>query len=362
MIFYGKAYSMCKYIYICSILLLYTSIASAKILYVSVRNGEVGIYVMDDDGNNRMLLTDTNSPTYPRWSPDGKKIVFVRRALPENAQSSYLFLMNPDGKDISQLTGQHNGFDDYPTFSPDGRSILFLRYERLGNGNNKFSIKILNLVNREIHEISKHPANYLDWSPDGRKIIFSESPMEEGHRRNVYIMDADGDNRNELLPLPPVDDFLIFRTYQRWSQDGQQILYVQREIGWLDNQRRIIELWKAHRFMISDSNGNFIQQLDIPINRFCVSVDWMDNDQSIIFSGCEVELNKPILPNTVIPPYNIYKFHIDSGKIIRLTERNGDDHSVDWISDDVYLVSPNGKQTVRWGALKTLSPVNRPKN
>lgn len=347
---------MRKYFFICSLLLLSTTIANAKILFASVRNGEGGIYIMDDDGSNKTLLTDTNSPTYPRWSPNGKQIVFVRSANPDDWEHSYLFLMNKDGTNIRQITGPHNGSDDYPSFSPNGKSILFLRYERFENGTNKFSMNILNLVNREIHEIRELPGGYPEWSPDGKKIAFFNRTLVDEHDTNIFIMDADGNNLQELLLQPPANDLIISRAYPRWSSDGQRILFVQRETGGADNQPKLIRVWKAHRYMISDSKGNLLRQLDIPINRFCGSIDWMNNGKSIVFSGCEIELNKPLLPDRVIPPYNIYKYHIDSGELIRITEHKGNDYLVDWISDDVYTVTPKGKQTVRWGEIKTFLP------
>ncbi len=58
------------------IFLFFAMEASAKIVFDSTREGVNGIYVMDDDGGNVALLTDTLELDLPRWSSDGKYIVF----------------------------------------------------------------------------------------------------------------------------------------------------------------------------------------------------------------------------------------------------------------------------------------------
>lgn len=79
-----------------------------------------------------MILRDSN----PAWSPDGKQIVFSSK----RGGSENLFIMDPDGKNIRQLT-RKGGV--YPRFSRDGRKIIFVSYR---NGQNQGEIYIKNLA------------------------------------------------------------------------------------------------------------------------------------------------------------------------------------------------------------------------
>lgn len=68
----------------------------------------------------------------PKWSPDGKKIVFVGI----KGKYSNLYLIEPDGNGLKQIT--YNEMDREPTFSPDGKKIAFTRTR-----NNKDDIWIM---------------------------------------------------------------------------------------------------------------------------------------------------------------------------------------------------------------------------
>ena len=84
----------------------------------------------------------------------------------------------------------------------------------------------------------------------------------------------------------------------------------------------------------------------------CVSIDWMDNGESVIFSTNEIELNKPVEFNVPVPPFDIYKYNIRTEEKTRLTDHPGTDVALDWISDDILSVDPKGKIRTHWGKLK----------
>ena len=79
------------------------------------------IFTILTDGSGLEQLTDGPGDDYsPRWSPDGKKIAFIskRNGNPE------IYVMDADGKNVTRLT-YNTAKDDSLDWSPDGKQILF---------------------------------------------------------------------------------------------------------------------------------------------------------------------------------------------------------------------------------------------
>jgi Tol biopolymer transport system component len=74
---------------------------SRKLLFVSRRNGNPEVYVVDADGGGQRRLTrDPAEDSEPAWSPDGRKIAFISTRDGERA----VYVMNADGSQQRSVT------------------------------------------------------------------------------------------------------------------------------------------------------------------------------------------------------------------------------------------------------------------
>ena len=91
----------------------------SRVVFSTMVQKTSNVAVIGLDGSRLTLLGEG---IHPRWSPDGERVVFMRRV----AGAYHLFLVNPNtGTDLVQLTsGDASSFD--PAWSPDGRYIVFI--------------------------------------------------------------------------------------------------------------------------------------------------------------------------------------------------------------------------------------------
>lgn len=141
------------------------------------------IAVMNVDGSDRRQLTQLKRPTpsedtQPFWSPDGKRIGFVRAnflATPRGKQA--IFVMNANGTGIRRVTPWAMQAGDHPDWSPDGKWIVFRSPEPGGfAGTDLYRVHPngtgLQPLTKTKADVEVFAASY---SPDGKSIVFAQT-------------------------------------------------------------------------------------------------------------------------------------------------------------------------------------------
>jgi acylaminoacyl-peptidase len=122
-------------------------------------------------------MFDLETATEPQISPDGSKVVFVRNFsdIMKDKKRSNLWIVNFDGSDLRPLTAG-NGNDNSPRWSPDGRRLLYVSNL---DGAEQIHIRWMDTgQSGEVTHCPKPPGG-MEWSPDGRWIAFSMSVPDD---------------------------------------------------------------------------------------------------------------------------------------------------------------------------------------
>jgi Tol biopolymer transport system component len=168
-------------------------------------DGVEGIYLTDQNGGSYPDFRRLTVPpaggfdTGPNISPNGRKVAF-RRVLSDFGPdaASAIFVVGINGRGVRQLT-PYSLDAVYPRWSPDGRRIVFS-----SNRDTNFSLQQIWVVNADgsgltqlTHEPQDNPSLLPDWSPDGSQIVFAAF-LSRGFFTQLRVMNADGSDEHVI--------------------------------------------------------------------------------------------------------------------------------------------------------------------
>lgn len=253
-------------------------VASTQLAFVSDRNGNKEIYLMEADGSRKRAVTKNGRINlFPAWSRDSEQLLYTSyrsgrsdlwrvsrgsrpggrlidlphekyRGIfgPSDGQitivmndngNTDLFVGREDGRGLRRLT-RSRAIDVSPSWSPDGKQLAFAS-DRTGS----LQIYVRDQSSNEVRRLTfegdynSSPA----WSPTGEWIAYA---ARTGNNFDLYLIDPETGYTKPLVIHPRNDEHPV------WSPDGRKLAFTSSRRGLKDiyvidvdgrNLRRITE-------------------------------------------------------------------------------------------------------------------------
>ncbi|MEQ8222871.1 MAG: DPP IV N-terminal domain-containing protein [Candidatus Eremiobacterota bacterium] len=229
-------------------------IKKQKIAFVSERDGNPEIYVMDENGKNQVRITNNRANEFkPDWSPDGRTIIFAsERSGPLNTDI-FTVKYTPTGgeKGIEQLT-DFNSTDKDPSYSPTGDKIVYISSQENApneelfimnkDGSDKHALTGTATWNRKVDvpwqtmekdelktfDLGAWVYNYWPhWSTDGTRIVFYSFGVERANK--IYFINP----ASPAVGSKTVTNIRLESTDDRGNPKGNQVWSTQPKDHWI---------------------------------------------------------------------------------------------------------------------------------
>ena len=247
------------------------------------------IWVSNVDTKENIQYTfNLKSSSSPEFSPDGKMIAFLSARSGKNQ----IWIINTNGGEAKKLTSEKKSVNSIK-WSPDGNVISFLKSDDdteeekkskenktdviLVDKNFKYShIYSYSFAEDTVRQITKgnFSVNNYDYSPDGKKIIFShqdDTNINTGFiNTDISIIGSDGKNFENLIIRPGLDSNPIF------SGNGNKFAFISS-----GGKQESIGLRDVYIFDLKDRE---ITKLYNTPNRDSNIISWSSDDKKIIIS------------------------------------------------------------------------------
>ncbi|MEH2339663.1 S9 family peptidase [Nostoc sp.] len=283
--------------------IVYT-VKSTDIKNDSVNNN---IYITSWDGSRTLKLTNSkDSKSSPRFSPDGKYLIFLSSRQSES-EGNQIWLLNLAGGEAEKISHFPGGVSDF-VWSPDGKRLAVIAEDPPQETQNEQKTAQPIVIDRfqfqedgvgylgksrehlYVFDLATHKADILtpgefneylpSWSPDGKKIAFVSKRGTDFDRHNnwdIYTIEAQpGAKVRQITTNEGPDSDPSWGSRPVWSPDGKLIAYLQ------GGPQKLIE-YAVYHLAVIPMEGGTPRLLTANLNRNVVKPHFTSDGKSIVF-------------------------------------------------------------------------------
>jgi len=301
-----------------------------KIVFVSKRDGNAEIYIMNPDGSEQVNLTQHPAEDYdPAWAPNGKQILFSSN----RGKVFDLYLMDTDGSNVRKVF-KSSAYRWAPTWSPDGKQIAYAQTNP-GKAQLLFGARFAALADLTLYIATPNGTSVEkltkgttpSWSPDGHEIAFVVGGLKH---TPLGLFDLQTRTKKTLLAKEKP-----WITSPAWSPQGDKIAF-----GKLDgagfNEQGFLTFQKGTIYTVNRDGTGLLQ---VPGELSAYNATWSPHGNQLIY-------------NARAESFQLYKTDLKGGNPTQLTHE-GDNLRPDWFNPNALTISPAMHSlTTTWGKIK----------
>jgi Tol biopolymer transport system component len=177
----------------------------------TVRSDGTGLRRIDDGCTGNRTPPACSDNSYPAISPDGTQIAFNRafgRVRNDQIDHAGIYRMRVDGSHLRRvsLPATRTAEDAEPQWSPDGKRIVFVRYNVTARPAGKQAVFVINADGSGRHRVTPYDikaGDGPDWSPDGTQILFRSPENENFLNNDIWAIHPDGTGLRQVTHAGP---------------------------------------------------------------------------------------------------------------------------------------------------------------